>query len=110
MARYTNKICTSVAPSSLAPAIEKYLSKNEFYQVSYKGNAAWRKGKGIIAGPQFIILTYGEQKITIEAFLKLSLIPGIFVGEMDTEGYINAVPKRILKESINALEQFIKSL
>jgi hypothetical protein len=110
MTRYINRINTPVPPLSLSQALGDYLNAEGFTQVQYKGNLVWKKGSGVLTAPQYVILTYGEQEIILEAFIKFAALPGVYVGELGTTGFVGAIPKGMLKTRIEAIERYIYSL
>ena len=91
--------------------IGDYLSAEGFKQETYKGVLAWRKGNGILTGPQYVIISYGPDFVQVEAFLKFAILPGVYAGEMGANnGFVGAIPKSMLLRRISTIEQYIYSL
>ena len=103
MARYTNSIKTEENPDDLEADIEDYLKKNGFSLYEPKENV-WKKGMGILTGPQFISFEVKPGKLILEAWIKFALFPGVYVGEMGTEGFFAFIPKKQLKNNVEAIE------
>ena len=110
MSRYVNQIKCPIAPAGLAQPIADYLTKEGFGLVNYKGSQVWKKGMGILTGPQYICVSYGADFIQIEAFIKNALLPGVYFGEIGIDGFYGAIPKSLLKQRVTTIEQYIYSL
>lgn len=104
MSRYVNDIKTSKSPEEVCMIAEDYLSGEGFKKVDYQGEEVWKKGTGLALGPQFLKLIPGEGKVHVEAWIKFAILPGVFLGEMDTEGFVGAAPKRKLRKRVMAIE------
>lgn len=37
----------------------------------------------------------------LEAWIKFAILPGVYVGEMGTKGFVGALPKQLLKERVD---------
>lgn len=72
-----------------------------------KGEDVWEKGVGLLLGPQFIKVAPEDGHLHLEAWVKGVLLPGLYVGEMGTEGLMGAFPKRQLKQRVTELENLI---
>ena len=110
MARYVNRIQTPMDPAPLIQPIGDYLIREGFSQINYNGGVVWKKGVGLMTAPQYISLAFGPNYIQVEAFIKYALVPGVYVGEMGTDGFFGALPKQLLKGRVATIEQYIYSL
>jgi hypothetical protein len=107
MSRYVRDIQTSKSPAEVEVAVTSYLHREGFTQERYKGEEVWEKGIGLMLGPQFVKVTPEDGNVHLEAWIKGVLLPGLYVGEMGTEGLMGAIPKRKLKERVAELESLI---
>jgi len=107
MGRYTNDLKTSTSVEQALADVEMYLTSEGFRQVQYKGAQVWKKGLGLMIGPQFIILEPKEGNIHLEAWIKFALLPGVYLGEMGVEGTLAMIPKKKLKKRVLAIEELV---
>jgi len=110
MARYVNCIKVPVDPNTITERITEYMTAEGFKLIDYKGQMTWKKGSGWVTAPQYLGIQYGPDYVQIDAFIKYALLPGVYIGEMGTDGFFGAVPKSLLNNRVKALETFIFSL
>ena len=110
MSRYKNALKTPRESAFYAPSIGQYMQNEGFSLVDYKGYKVWKKGVGMLTAPQYLSVQYQDNVIYIEAFLRNAILPGVYAGEMGLDGFYGAIPKELLKQRVNALEQYIYSL
>lgn len=75
---------------------EDFFAKEGFRQVNYKGETVWKKGVGFLTAPSFISFRYSQGNIHLEAWIKS-------FGEHGLDGFYGAVPKKALKNRVDAL-------
>ena len=109
MARYQNTLKMTKDYPVYEKAISDLLESKGFAPVDYNGTPMWKKGMGVLAGPQFVGFHQEGQTIVLEGFIRFALLPGVFIGEMGTEGIVGIVPKRQLKKLLTAVEDLIIS-
>jgi len=103
MSRYQNTISTDESADSLLDAISNYLTQEGFKQIDPAENI-WKKGMGIMLGPQFVRFEVRSGALNLEAWIKFALFPGLYVGEMGIDGMLAFVPKRMLKKRVADIE------
>ena len=108
--RYRKVIKTHCPAREYEAQVSRYLQAEGFSIVTYKGELFWKKGKGILAGPQYISVEYQEYTIMLEAFIKYAVLPGVYAGEFGTTGIIGALPKIALRNRIQAIEAYITGI
>lgn len=60
------------------------------------------KGVGLLTAPQFLKLSVNNDgSYVLEAWIKFAILPGVYVGEMGTKGFVGALPKQLLKERVD---------
>ena len=106
MARYVKDIRFTKTPDALAREISDYLTREGFGQIDASQNI-WKKGLGLILGPQYIRYEVRPGVLHLEAWIKFALLPGVYLGEMGIEGVFGMIPKRKLKERVQAIEKLI---
>ena len=104
MARYVNTIPTGKSPESLNKDITRYLSEEGFQQIDPVANV-WKKGMGLLLGPQFIRFEIRSGILVLEAWIKFALLPGVYLGEMGIDGFFGFIPKRQLKARVVEIEK-----
>jgi len=107
MARYQNALQTPNPAESYAYGISQYMAKEGFNIIDYKGYKVWKKGVGVLVAPQFFSIQYSENTIFLEAFIRYPILPGVYVGEMGITGAFAAIPKKMLRDRVHAVERFI---
>lgn len=106
MAKYTNTIPTSKPQVVLLDAIASYLKTNGFQLADAEQNI-WKKSS-VFANPLFVRCQVQPQSLTVEAWLRFVLLPGVYLGEYDLEGMFLIVQKRQLKKYVEAIEQLAR--
>lgn len=105
MSRYTNTIKSSLPVEAVANVTEQYLRGEGFALSIIDGQQVWKKGMGILTGPQMILVGIVPGSIRIEAWIKFALLPGVYVGEMGLDGFVGGIPKQALKSRVKELEK-----
>lgn len=105
MSRYVNEIKTRKSKEEINRITGEFLTREGFKMMDYDGEKVWKKGTGLALGPQFMKVMPGPGKVHVEAWIKFAILPGVFLGEMDTEGLVGGAPKRRLKKRVLAIEQ-----
>lgn len=108
MSRYVNDIKTSKSTKEVEDAVNNYMSGEGFGIVDYKGEKVWKKGLGIMIGPQYLKVEPKDGNVHIEGWIQWALLPGVYVGEMGTKGALGAIPKRQLRKRVEQVEELIK--
>ncbi|HEQ71015.1 MAG TPA: hypothetical protein ENN69_00870 [Spirochaetia bacterium] len=107
MARYINEIATKKSAEELNKLIADFMQREGFKNVQFNGETVWKKGMGIMTGPQFIKTTTGDGKLKLEAWIKFALLPGVYVGEMGLNGFFGFALKKVLKGRVQRLTQLV---
>ena len=107
MARYTKELPINKSPEQFQAIENQFFAQEGFKQVTYKGEQVWKKGMGLMIGPQYIALKNSSGVVRVEAWIKFSLLPGIYLGELGLDGFVGAIPKSLLKAKVSRLEQLL---
>ena len=108
MARYTNRIpLTGINVDFVSGEVAKYMMTEGFSLIDYQGQKVWKKGMGIITAPQYMSLSFYADCVVVEGFIKFALFPGVYIGEMGTDGFFGAVPKGMLAGRIRQVESYL---
>ena len=96
MSRYLRQFpIQNIDLNFVSSEIGRYMTSEGFSLVPYKGQTVWSKGYGFFTGPQYLTMSYYSNMIVLEAFIKMALLPGVFVGEYGLDGFFGAVPKQL---------------
>lgn len=107
MSRYYNEIQTSYNVQQVSDITSRYLVSEGYKLVDYNGEQVWKKGNGWMTAPSYIKISYINNKVQIEAWIKFALLPFVFVGEMGLNGFFGAIPKGVLKSRVETVIQLL---
>lgn len=119
MSRYTQLVeLPHVDVAYVAQKATEYLLKEGFRSVHYKGGTYYKKTDGWFVGLQYIKFSFKTvqkfsvkvDEMSIEAFIKFPLLPGIAVGEMGITGSFCSVMKTALVMNINSLGTYTQKV
>jgi|SRR5574344_2186424 hypothetical protein len=103
MARYKQYFQSQYPPQKVGNIFTTYIQSEGFEYVQYENEWVWKKGHGIVTTPQFIKLSQlGNGVYLLEAWLKIAILPGVYLGEVDLNGFFAAVPKGLLKNRVSS--------
>ena len=108
MSRFVEDITTTKPAADVERDVTGYLTDEGFKRVTYGGEEVWKKGMGLISGPQYIAATPVDGHVHLEAWLKFAILPGWYVGEVGTKGVMGALPKRKLRERVEHIEEILR--
>ncbi len=103
MSRYNMPFVTPYTPDQVYNFFNSYMQQEGFTYVTKKGESYWKKGSGLMTAPQFIRIIPNNESYILEAWIKFALLPGVYIGEMGTKGFVGAVPKSMLKSRIDKI-------
>ncbi len=102
MSRSITMFQSPFAPQAAFDSFAQYMTSEGFALNEKNGEQFWTKGSGFFTAPQFLKLTLNNDgTFVLEAWIKLPLLPGVFVGEMGTKGFIGCVPKQFLQSRVD---------
>lgn len=109
MGRYKNTIASSTPPGELEARIKAYMEQEGFSLKEGRGEKYWKKGMGLMLGPQFLKVEFSGGTALVEAWIKFAPLPGVYVGEMGVAGVFGLIPKRKLKGRVEAVEALLRA-
>lgn len=107
MSKTVRQFKTALSEQEANSVVAVFYNQNGFSTYDYKGEQWYKKGTGILAGPQIMRVLINQNDIRIEAFTKYALFPGVYICENDLDSLIGALPNKQLK---NAVERLIMQL
>jgi len=105
MSRYSHDLTVNKTADQITEIATRCLIGEGFKQTTSKGELVWKKGNGILVGPQFIAVKSTEGNVRVEAWIKFAVLPFVFAGEMDLNGFAGAIPKKLLHDKVDRLEK-----
>ena len=110
MARYIQRFASPYSAQEVVSTVSAYLTSENFDCVELNGEKVWKKGHGVMTAPQYVKLTLlNDGTYLLEAWIKLALLPGVYVGEMGIKGFLGAVPKGFLKARIEMIFRYLNA-
>ena len=100
MTRHIVRFNCPYVPQQLFDIFMDYWQKEGFAPHVENNEQCMKKGSGVVAAPQFVKITFLNGVYTIEAWIKFAVVPGVYAGEMDLNGFMGAVPKKKLLQRI----------
>lgn len=73
--------------------IYQYMLSCGFKYLTYDGESLFKKGNGWLTAPTFVKVTYGPDKVRLEAWIKYAILPGVYAGEMGRDGFVGSAVK-----------------
>ena len=78
MSRYENDVRVSGSVDEAMEVATAYLS-GEGFKLK-EGTSVWKKGMGLMLGPQFVQVDRRDDGLHLEAWIKFAILPGWYVG------------------------------
>ena len=91
----------------LFAAVHSYLMSEGYEYIIYRGETVFKKGHGIASGPTFIKISFGQDLVRLEGWLKFAALPGVYAGESDLTGMMGFAVKGPLKKRYAWIESMI---
>lgn len=107
MARYSKEYPRNGFSDSHYREICDHLTQNGFEQTVYEGERVFQRGTGAMVAPSFLKLTYTPDKVRVEAWLKMAILPGVFVGEMGLTGFAGSAARGKLKKAVAYIDTLL---
>lgn len=110
MGRYIRDFMIKTDPQPVLAAVFNYLQSEGYEYTELDGEKVYKKGKGLVTGPSiFKIYQYGAA-IRLETWMKYAIAPGLYVGELDTTGFVGSALKGPWKNRIAHIEHLLSGL
>lgn len=87
--------------------VSKYLVSEGYEYREFEGEKVFKKGKGLMTGPTFIRLSCSGDLVRLEAWMKMAILPGVYVGETDLDGFMGAAAKGPLITRVKKIEGYL---
>ena len=101
MARHIQDFRLQENPDQSFAAIHQYMLSSGYEYRNYEGEMVFKKGKGWFMAPTFVKVTYGPDRVRLEAWIKYAILPGVYAGELGREGFVGCAAKGPLKKAFD---------
>lgn len=108
MARTVQVFQMAYLPDALFNDIHAYLLSEGYKYVQYHNENVFKKGKGLMSGPTFIKVSFQNNAVYLEAWLKFAVLPGVYAGESGLDGVMGAAVKGPLMRRFAYIESMIR--
>lgn len=110
MSRYVNEFATNKSSEEIGAIISGFMASEGFGYKDYSdGQKVWQKGDGWVAAPQYIRVLTKPGSIKVEAWIRYAILPGVYAGEMNLQGFFAFAIKSMLKDRVTVLEQRLQA-
>lgn len=104
MARYQKSIPATLDPDQLFTIASNFLTSKGYVYQTYHGDNVFRKGEGFLTAPRFIKVSFAPGCVVVEAWVKMVILPGLFLGEFSINGAMGCATNGPVKEVVKQLE------
>ena len=108
MARTVKAFPMAYMPDALFNDIYAYLMSEGYEYIQYNNENVFKKGKGLTMGPTFIKVSFQNNAVYLEAWLKFAVLPGVYAGESGLDGLMGVAVKGPLKTRFARIESMIQ--
>lgn len=108
MGRTIRDFQVTVPPETIFQEIQQYLTAEGYTFTQFQNENLFKKGNGILMGPTFIKVSWMNYSMRLEAWMKMAILPFVFVGENDLESFVGAAVKGPLKDRFAHIEDIIR--
>lgn len=108
MARTVKYFPMAYMPEALFNDIYAYLMSEGYEYIQYNNEQVFKKGKGLTMGPTFIKVSFQNNAVWLEAWLKFAILPGVYAGESGLDGLMGAAVKGPLKNRFLYIDSMIQ--
>ena len=110
MARCIKKYNCQNNGEMIMSQINTYLIAQGYTYKNYDGEMVYHKGNGWLSNPRCFKIHRLDECITIEGWMKWSLLPFIAVGEIDysENSFVGAIPRKLMQTDAAGIERIIE--
>ncbi len=107
MSRYINEIRFNGNQNETFIKIHTLLLSKGFEYITYDGENVFKKGNGTFVAPTFVKVSFLDGTARVEAWIKLALLPGVYIGEYGMTGFVGMGGKGAMKKAVSQIEQIL---
>lgn len=107
MPRHIREFRLQAPPEQTFGIIHQYMIANGFTYTTFEGEQVFKKGDGWITAPNVVKVTYGPDRVRVEAWLRYAILPGVYGGELAFDGFVGCAVKGTIKKCFAYIEQVL---
>lgn len=107
MARFVQEYRLQGSPDACFQAVHQFLTREGFEYTVYEQEQVFQKGNGWVLAPTFLKVTFAPDRVRLEAWIKMALMPGVFAGEYPIEGFYGCAAKGTMKNAVKTLDRVL---
>lgn len=107
MARYKKCFQLNISPTDFMNFAEAYFRGNGYNYAVHNGENVFQRSHGWFTGPKFVKFSFAENRVQIEGWIKMAILPYVFLGEMDFSigSYFGIIPKKQMRDVVFGFER-----
>ena len=110
MARYIKNYQIDKTPQEVHSILSQFLQAEGYEYIQYDGENVFKKGRGWLTSPTFFKFSYSNNMVHMETWMKYALLPGVYVGELGTTGFVGAAVKGVWKNRIAYIDRVLSQI
>ncbi|WP_276903877.1 hypothetical protein [Faecalibaculum rodentium] len=108
MSRTVEQITYTEDFGKVKSEIEQLMTANGYHLTNLKtGEKVWKRGNGISSGMRFLKLEFGEQSITVTAWVSIGLGDTLF-NEVALDGFMAPIDRKAVRILIDQIRKVIR--
>lgn len=107
MARYTRTFRVNANLRTVHADVDHYLLSEGYECINYDGEEVYKKGQGFWGSPTFFKISYCNNIVKMETWMKYALLPGVYIGEIGVTGFVGWAVKGPWKKRITDIENIL---
>lgn len=108
MARYVRDFpLNGSTPEQMYERVSQYLMSEGYVETQVKGENVLKKGDGWVSGPTCFKFSFYSGFMRMESWMMYAVLPGVFAGEIGTDGFVGWAVKGPWKERIDHIERML---
>lgn len=110
MGRYIRDFQTNANSEYIHTVLNQYLSKEGYKYITLDGENVFKMGVGVLASPTIFKFSYYNNVVRMETWMKYTLLPGVYIGEIGVDGFVGALAKGRWKKRIKYVEDLLLNM
>lgn len=94
-------------PDDCFGAIYNALTAKGFEYTTYENDRLFQKGKGWVAAPTFVKISFNGNTARVETWMKYAILPGVYAGELGMTGIVGWAVKDTMKDAALTIDSIM---
>lgn len=105
MARYVQEYQLLEPQEQTWPVVQRYFESQGYVYKNYQNEQVFQKGSGWLMDPAFAKVTYSQNSVRVEIWMKDALVPGVYIREIGIDGFYGWAVKGSMKDAALMLDR-----